>query len=915
MNQNTTRLLMKICLWAVIWSAGIGLIKIAIFTLFGFGISFGYIAGLLAAFLGNTFWGVLIGFLIFSKTGSGTRILGYMIGLATLIFYVASFHYELAFQSLPGPSLFYYAKEFSHIIPSIKSNAPLGIVFCEIFTGVCLLFPGKKIVDIVVEKRLLSKKVNVFNITFIFFCLFSTVTLHLFTSVISNQDFFWGSRNPILWLVQTSLISTNYENNGKKLFKNDIWDFQFALGHRIPSGGMNKKYPLWAGFRKTSRTKFSGKSVIVLILEHVGKKELFSTKNGVPIMPNLQKIAKENLFFQNAYAGGTISAQVLPAIFSGIPSQTHTNILWKKPLPRLDGLPFLLRKYGYKTAYFHGSDLSFEQQRSFLKMVGFEHIFDYDTRLEKSVSGWGYDDREMFSILKGWIEKQDSPYFATLFTLSTHDPFILPDDWKSKFSSKKAELSENGAWIGVIKLQDRYELYQESLHFLDSELGKFYAWYKKEEMPKGTLLVFLSDHTTSFHNESPGMKNDHMRFSIPLIFAGLPTELVEKYKNYTNRRVSHIDLPSTITGYIGVDSLPCDQGLDLFVRDEDWPDNRLIYSVGGRGLESVYVWTSECQVVLDRVKNKLDFVNYEIPENAVVADKRKALEAVEKKIIPFLKVLFPLNNYLISNNAYSPTENQMLSGIKPLPAVKDIMFVSHRGNTNGPRKKENENKAKAIEAAINEGFDWVEVDVVLTKNSVPVLLHDYTISDGNGNELLAEELTLNDIKQIAAYSDILTLEEALGKYLEKIGFLIDVKPSILVDRNYILNRKIVNLVKENPLRHKIIIDSFNDVSANYIKNRCNCNVGIDTPYKEMLSVDILRSIKFAGMDWIYVHYSVVNEDLINKAHELGLRVMVYTVNDVALMTKWSENPPDGIITDRADLKNLLITDSGSLSKR
>ena len=218
------------------------------------------------------------------------------------------------------------------------------------------------------------------------------------------------------------------------------------------------------------------------------------------------------------------------------------------------------------------------------------------------------------------------------------------------------------------------------------------------------------------------------------------------------------------------------------------------------------------------------------------------------------------------------------------------------------RKAERQNKRGAIEKAISEGFEWVEVDVHLTKDGIPVLIHDAVLVDASGNKLTVGDTTLQDLISVPGYTDLLTLEEALDLYLGKISFAIEVKSQRMIDKNLVLNRKILDLIKDNPLKHKIIVDSFNELAAKFIKNRCDCQVGLDTPYKKHISKEMLKAIRFAGLDWIYVHYSVVNKKLIEDAHEIGLRVMAYTVNDTDTLEQWQHNMPDGIITDKTQIK-------------
>lgn len=904
--------LLVIFVWAAVWASGIIGIKLAVFYLLGFNLSPHYLLGVMVALSGNFFWGVFLGFLIFSSSGIIIRSIGYITVFLTLLLYIISFHYEILFRCLPDISLIYYLSELIHLMPSIKASSPYIILFFESLMGILLFYPGKNFIRLVIPSNSIPKWINGIIMALIGLSLFVSLTLHIFPSLIQNSAMFWASRNPVIWIVQSSFKMSQYSKEKRHLTEMDVWKFQKALGHRIPIGIINMEYPLWSEYNTSLDAKISKESIILIILESVGIEELYMKEEGKPVMPNLVRISRENLFFRNTYASGTKSCQVMPAIFSGIPPQTYRNILWIKPLPKLEGLPHLLEMKGYRTAYFHGSDLSFEQQRSFLKMAGFKYIFDYDPNLEKNASAWGYDDGTMFRKLREWVEIQrhsGSPFFATLFTLSSHHPFVLPKDWKPRFKKNKAPKVKNDSWPSVKNIKDIYEYYIESLHFLDHELNRFYEWYIEEEKHRGTILIIIGDHISFLHNDYFINNQEFMRFSVPLIFAGLPDDVLGEYKKFRYRRATQYDLTSTITGLLGFERLPGDLGLNLFMPSEQWPENRIIYSVGGNNLEKVYLWTADSQLEVDRIKRYLKVINKEMPYNPGIPDRTGKKADINERITNFMDTLFIMDRYLIENNAYTPKESFLVDESVAIPPVKAPIIASHRGNTDGMRSKEKQNKGKAIEYAISAGFHWVEVDVHMTKDFIPVLIHDNAIVDEKGDTIFIENVELRELKKIPGYDDVLTLKQILDNYIEKVNFLIEIKSSSKIfHREYMLARKVGDLIRENTLKNRIIVDSFNDFFARLIKNRCDCQVGLDTPYKKKPSAQLMRSIKFAGLDWIYLHHSIIDKELINKAHDIGLRVMAFTVNDLSILSNWHGNLPDGIITDYVNIKDWLEKD-------
>lgn len=90
--------------------------------------------------------------------------------------------------------------------------------------------------------------------------------------------------------------------------------------------------------------------------------------------------------------------------------------------------------------------------------------------------------------------------------------------------------------------------------------------------------------------------------------------------------------------------------------------------------------------------------------------------------------------------------------------------------------------------------------------------------------------------------------------------------------------------------NRIIVDSFNDYLVFSIKNYCNCETALDLPFGKKPTIEELRHATRLGFDWIYVHHDVVNAGLIENAHDMGLRVMTYTVNDMGIISNWQRAP-------------------------
>ncbi len=270
-------------------------------------------------------------------------------------------------------------------------------------------------------------------------------------------------------------------------------------------------------------------NILVIILEGFTA-DIVGTLGGLPdITPNLNGISGKGVLFSHFYASGDRTDKGLVSILSGYPAQTRTSIV-KFP-DKTQHLPSLTRELGnagYHTSFLYGGDADFANFRSYLANTGFETITDLDdfpARL--NTSKWGVHDQYMFERLIDEIDTTTTPFFKTVLTLSSHEPFDVPVK-------------------PYIRGNDEESLYLNSCRYTDECLGKFIKEARQQPWWDSTLVVITADHG----NRHPGNKRleDERRFRIPLIFSGgalaVDSLRVDKMGGQT-------DIANTVLGQMG----------------------------------------------------------------------------------------------------------------------------------------------------------------------------------------------------------------------------------------------------------------------------------------------------------------------------------------------------------------------------
>ena len=264
-------------------------------------------------------------------------------------------------------------------------------------------------------------------------------------------------------------------------------------------------------------------NVIIIILESFTAKWL-DCLGGVPhVTPNLDSIAANGLLFTNIYAAGDRSEKGLVAVLSGYPNQAITSII-KTPnkTRKLPSINQSLEKIGYHSSYTYGGELEFANMKSYLINIKMDQLTDkYSFPVSERTTSWGVHDQYVFDHFYKDIHTKRQPFFATLFTLSSHEPYDVP--MKPHFKGK-----------------DQTTLFENSVYYTDSIVGSFINRLKKDSLWNKTLIVFVADHGHPLPGHDP---NDRpSKFHIPLIFSGGALTL----KGRINTIGSQTDIATTI---------------------------------------------------------------------------------------------------------------------------------------------------------------------------------------------------------------------------------------------------------------------------------------------------------------------------------------------------------------------------------
>lgn len=236
---------------------------------------------------------------------------------------------------------------------------------------------------------------------------------------------------------------------------------------------------------------------------------------------------------------------------------------------------------------------------------------------------------------------------------------------------------------------------------------------------------------------------------------------------------------------------------------------------------------------------------------------------------------------------------------------KNIETIAHRGYI----AKGVENSIEALEGAAEVGADYVEFDIILTKDNKFVVMHDYNLKRLAGLNKRVQDMSFDEvvgltIKQGDYTSKIPSLEEFINKAKElNMKLVIELKPHGAEPSNYIdiLIGEIKRLKLEN---YKFM--SLNSKVMEELETKLpNLETGYVIPLQ-------FGNFHHSNVDFFVIEDFSYRDRLVEQARKENKQVFVWTINDPALITKYLQSPADGIITDEPELvkdeKDILEND-------
>lgn len=306
------------------------------------------------------------------------------------------------------------------------------------------------------------------------------------------------------------------------------------------------------------------KNIVILMVESFAQEFVGGLNKGLDggtykgYTPFMDSMLDSCMYFETMLCNTFFSIDALPAVTASIPRFERSFVVSPHSLNQINSLASELKNIGYTSAFFHGADNESLGFSAFTRQAGFDRYYGQnefyaDARFggrEEFDGKWGVWDEPFLQYFCATISEMPQPFLATVFTLSSHHPFRIPDKYKDRFPE-----------------EGQYPMHK-CIRYADYSLSRFFESARKQSWFQNTVFIITADHASSkrTHAEYKTTVGD---YRVPILIYDPSGDLPRgKQKGIAQQ----IDIMPTMLNYVGYDRQYVAFGKDLLntPADKSW---------------------------------------------------------------------------------------------------------------------------------------------------------------------------------------------------------------------------------------------------------------------------------------------------------------------------------------------------------
>lgn len=225
------------------------------------------------------------------------------------------------------------------------------------------------------------------------------------------------------------------------------------------------------------------KNVVVFIMESWSAAYIGSITGKKTFTPFFDSLASKGMLFKNFFANGQRSIEAVPCILGSLPAIYNSSLIGSVAESyKYRCLGNIMQENSYTTSFHHGGTTGTMGFDAFSKIAGFKNYYGKESILNLSDSTtdglWGVCDEPFFLETINVFNSYKENFCSVIFSLSSHDPYTLPENRKDLFEKFKDEKD-----------------FEKALRYSDYSLGQFFNEASKQPWFGNTIFLITADHT------------------------------------------------------------------------------------------------------------------------------------------------------------------------------------------------------------------------------------------------------------------------------------------------------------------------------------------------------------------------------------------------------------------------------------
>jgi phosphoglycerol transferase MdoB-like AlkP superfamily enzyme len=285
-------------------------------------------------------------------------------------------------------------------------------------------------------------------------------------------------------------------------------------------------------------------NIVIIMVEGLGRDFVGEGAEYGGFTPFLDTLTSKSLYWENCLSNAGRTFGVLPSLMGSLPFG-KSGFMELEKYPNKLTLLSILKNNGYYTSYYQGTNSSFDNIDRFLQSENVDFVLDksgfgnnYEMQ-EKDAAGssWGYPDKELFKKSMSLPRNADQPRLEVYMTISTHEPFIPPQ--QEMYAEKVKQILAKGNYDrNVRRVIEKNDNVFASLLYTDNALKYVLEAYKKQPNYENTIFIVTGDHRLI----PIPQRNSLSRFHVPLMIFGPLVKTPKKFSAVS----SHFDVTPTL---------------------------------------------------------------------------------------------------------------------------------------------------------------------------------------------------------------------------------------------------------------------------------------------------------------------------------------------------------------------------------